>query len=779
MNTVENAEGVEDKREPSTARDQALRIALADTAERAVSDGILAVDRRGHVVFVNPRFLAFFQLKAETIEGASSRALVDAIRGKVEDPRTALAWMRQACKGGDATTNVKLRDGSVLTVVSLAAQGASANGAVLGRVWIVRDAAQAGGEPCDESDKGVLRALNQQDLAGTFVFSPDGTIDYINPKLAKMFGYGVEETLGRNFMDFVSADTHEEVRAAFQHLTDGRAHSEEISARVIRKDGGTANVVVQWSTAFRNGKPVIIGVALDMSALNEARESLAASEGLYGALVAALSEGVLMIDAGGRVVTCNEAAARTLGYTQDEIRSRNSYDPSWNMVHEDLTPLRTEEHPSAIALRTGRRVHDVTMGIRRRDGELRWVNINAQPLFDKGEAKPRAAVVSFFDVTVHKQDQDRLMQVNHALAVLSRANETVVRSSNEHDLLDEMCRVLTATGYRLAWIGLQTARPEGVVRPVAAAGGAITLSGEADKGGGTIGLEAGIDADAVLASGKPQIVSDLTTQTAVKGEKSVVPESGARIVLPLRGRTEPLGVLVLYADRPDAFGADEERLLVQLAENLAYGIGSLRERAKIEDSEKRLRGSMEAAVQAVASTLEMRDPYTAGHQRDVARLAVAIAHEVGVPEDEIEGIYLAAIVHDIGKIRVPIDILNKPGALTDLEHQLIQTHAQIGYDIIKHVDFPWPVARMILQHHERLDGSGYPAGLKGPEILQGAKIIAVADVVQAMSMRRPYRGAFGDTAALEEIQRGRGSLYDPAAVDACLKLFREKGFRFA
>ena len=242
----------------------------------------------------------------------------------------------------------------------------------------------------------------------------------------------------------------------------------------------------------------------------------------------------------------------------------------------------------------------------------------------------------------------------------------------------------------------------------------------------------------------------------------------------LHDRAEPLGVLVLYADRR-MHSRTTSNLLVQLAEDLAYGIVSLRERAKSEDSEKHLRRSMEAAVQAIASTLEMRDPYTAGHQRDVARLAVAIARDVGVPEDEIEGIYLAAIVHDIGKIRIPIDILSKPGPLTNLEYQLIQTHAQVGYDIMKNVDFPWPVAQMILQHHESLDGSGYPAGLKGDEILQGARIIAVADVVQAMSMRRPYRGAFGDAAALDEIERGRGRLYDPAAVDACLKLFREKG----
>lgn len=199
----------------------------------------------------------------------------------------------------------------------------------------------------------------------------------------------------------------------------------------------------------------------------------------------------------------------------------------------------------------------------------------------------------------------------------------------------------------------------------------------------------------------------------------------------------------------------------------------------LQQSEKRLRRSMEATVQAIASTLEMRDAYTAGHQREVARLAVAIAHELGMPEEEREGIYLAASVHDIGKISVPTTILNKPGPLTDDEFVQIRSHPNAGYEIIKHVDFPWPVAQMIRQHHERMDGSGYPAGLKGDDIILGARIIAVADVVQSMSMARSYRGPVGVSRALAEIEKGRGRLYDPACVDACIRLFREKGYKFA
>jgi len=198
---------------------------------------------------------------------------------------------------------------------------------------------------------------------------------------------------------------------------------------------------------------------------------------------------------------------------------------------------------------------------------------------------------------------------------------------------------------------------------------------------------------------------------------------------------------------------------------------------KHSNNEKLLK-SMEEVIDALASTLEIRDPYTAGHQRRVADLARAIALEVNLSDSETRGVYLAALIHDIGKIQVPTEILSKPGKLMSAEFDMIKTHPQGGYDILKKVDFPWPIAEIVLQHHERLDGSGYPCGLKGKEILMEAKIIAVADTVEAMSFHRPYRAALGKEKALDEISTHRGTLYDPDAVDACLKLFREKGFKF-
>jgi HD-GYP domain-containing protein (c-di-GMP phosphodiesterase class II) len=220
-------------------------------------------------------------------------------------------------------------------------------------------------------------------------------------------------------------------------------------------------------------------------------------------------------------------------------------------------------------------------------------------------------------------------------------------------------------------------------------------------------------------------------------------------------------------------------MLEDLANDLAYGIVTLRTRKAHEQHTVILRQSLEQSIQTIAATVEVRDPYTAGHQRRVAELTTAIAQEMGLPEEQVNGLHLAAIVHDLGKIHIPAEILAKPGKINEIEFALIKMHPQKAYDILKDVKFPWPIADMVLQHHERLDGTGYPQGLKGEQILLESRILAVADVVEAMSSHRPYRAALGIEAALGEIKRGRGSVYDPAVVDACLTLFAEKEFTFS
>ena len=199
---------------------------------------------------------------------------------------------------------------------------------------------------------------------------------------------------------------------------------------------------------------------------------------------------------------------------------------------------------------------------------------------------------------------------------------------------------------------------------------------------------------------------------------------------------------------------------------------------ELRESWEKLNEALKGTIQAMALTIEIRDPYTAGHQRRVSKLSCAIAQDLAMSEFQVEGLRVAGDIHDIGKIYVPAEILSKPGQITAIEYGIIKTHPQVGYDILKTIKFPWPVAQIVLQHHERLDGSGYPLGLVGDLIFKEARILTVADIVEAMSSHRPYRPAQGIEKALAEVVQNKGRFYDVEAVDACVKLFQESRFQF-
>ena len=218
---------------------------------------------------------------------------------------------------------------------------------------------------------------------------------------------------------------------------------------------------------------------------------------------------------------------------------------------------------------------------------------------------------------------------------------------------------------------------------------------------------------------------------------------------------------------------EEEELIV-----LADITERKRAEEEVEQSCVRLQETLEGTINTLALTVEIRDPYTAGHQLRVAQITHEIAMDLGLSEEQIRGIHMASLIHDLGKISVPAEILSKPGKLTVHEFNLLKSHSQVGSDILKNVSFPWPIAQIILQHHERMDGSGYPQCLKGEEILLEARIIGVADVVEAMASHRPYRPALGIDKALDEISKNKSILYDPDVVDACLRVFKENRFEF-
>ncbi|KTB47425.1 HD domain [Dehalogenimonas alkenigignens] len=249
--------------------------------------------------------------------------------------------------------------------------------------------------------------------------------------------------------------------------------------------------------------------------------------------------------------------------------------------------------------------------------------------------------------------------------------------------------------------------------------------------------------------------------------------------LPMVSNGTTLGVINVYLKEGHQKDSEEESFLVSASDALSGVV--LRKKAELNLTQtlSRLQRTFKQTIVAISKANEEVDPYTAGHQRRVAQLSSAIASEMGLSSDRVEGIEVAGLVHDFGKVAIPSSILAKPGRLNEFEMGLVRIHSKIGYEILKEVDFPWPIAQMVLQHHERLNGSGYPDGLTGDAILEEAKILAVADVFEAMSSHRPYRPALGVSAALNEIMSQKSVLYDPKVADTLLKLVVEKDFKFS
>lgn len=422
----------------------------------------------------------------------------------------------------------------------------------------------------------------------------------------------------------------------------------------------------------------------------------------------------------------------------------------------------------------------------RPDGTHRWIIARGEAVRDAdGTVTGLRGTVQ--DITERKLDELALERANRALRTLSAGNELLVRATDENELLQAVARSIVENGgYRMTWVGYADDNPEKTITPKAWAGieeGYLTQLhltwADSERGHGPLCR--------AIRSGAPQVSHDLQADPGFAHWRELATERGyaANFAIPLRADGKLIGALSIYAAETDAFDEEEIKLLTELADDLAFGIETLRTRAERdriawqhEHHAEILQKSLEDALHAIAYTVEMRDPYTAGHERRVGTLAVAIAQEMGLAEEKIHGIHLAASVHDLGKIQIPAEILAKPGRLSDIEFMLIKTHPQAGYDILKDVEFPWPIADIVRQHHERLDGTGYPHGLSDGSILLESRIMAVADVVEAMASHRPYRAALGIEVALKEIERGKGSAYDPAVADACLKLFREGRFSF-
>lgn len=382
------------------------------------------------------------------------------------------------------------------------------------------------------------------------------------------------------------------------------------------------------------------------------------------------------------------------------------------------------------------------------------------------------------------RNKSEIARQNWALRAHAEAITAVSHASTEEELVTSVCKVVASqTPYVLSWVGVAQQDTARSITPLGSFGAAhayideidISWSGESPAGVGAAGE--------AIRTNKTVVINDVTTDQRFIRWLPQVLKYGIRscIAVPvLNEERKPFAVLLVYSSERDTFDATEINLFEAFAIEVGFGLVVIKRQrllAAVTQSntliQEQLSVALRATIEAMSKTMESRDPYTAGHQKSVASISVALAARMGWSEDKQQVVYLAGLVHDIGKIAVPSEILTKPSKLSELEMSLVRQHVEAGYEILKDIPFPWPLANIIRQHHERLDGSGYPKQLSGDEILPEARILAVADMLEAMGTHRPYRPALGLEFAIKEIKNEAGTKLDQEVVNAACKLMQE------
>ncbi len=689
-----------------------------------------------------------------------------------------------------------------------------------------------------------------------------------NNAFCDMLDYSNEEITQMSLRDIHPEEAFDRVYKEFKLAAEEKIESTE-DIPVLRKDGSVFSADIRGGEISVGDKDYVIGIFRDTSERKAMMQALSDNEQRLRTLINTIPDLIWLKDAEGVYLLCNTTFEQLYGATEQEIVGKTDYD----FVDRELADFFRKN--DNLAMQAGEpRINEEKL-IFASDGHEAILETIKTPVTDN-QGKLVGILGIGRDISLRKEFENRIKRLSQFYAALSECNEIIIRSNDEKELLQDICRIaVQLTAITASWVGYFK-------------GEGRQLEWVAGYGEGNMAIAEATSASTIA------IVN-------IHGWLSAVS-------LPLRREGKVVGVLNLYADIENAFDEDVLQLLVEMSIDISFALDNFVLEARridsersLAESEQRFRGLVEQSLAGiyiiqdgkyvyanprlleimgytsdkniaglsiadlilqedrtkvmtqiekllqgkktplsyeararrqdgtvvdigvhgalasyrgqpaiiglvqdvtdkkraetqlntyveklqaslmqtveVATILsEMRDPYTAGHERRVAEIAVAIGREMGLTEHDLEGLRVAGYLHDIGKINIPSEILSKPGRLTELEYEIIKGHPTSGYNVLKDVDFPWPVAQVALQHHERINGSGYPEGLKGEEILLEARITAVADVVEAMGSHRPYRPGLGIKPALEEIERGNGTLYDPQVAEACLRLFREKGY---
>jgi len=499
----------------------------------------------------------------------------------------------------------------------------------------------------------------------------------------------------------------------------------------------------------------------------EAGSAISLNDELYSMVLSrsfldSLSTGYLLFNADGEIIDCNSAAVEWLGTERNQILGREWYELKSGAVRENGSPFPHDEQPSMASLRSGEPSGDVMIGVDSPGQARRWLLVRTYPLILEGQMK--GVISSFSDVS------DRVRR-DRTRRVLLEINQFVMSGIDDEDPLQYLCDTLMTYGpYAFVGVTLASSTNESGYDFVCGAADNDQLY-EAMAASPGLSVNRFGSIGTALRSNATQVLNDLKSHppSLPLGELALQFGLGSVLAIPLTPGDAQAALAIFGRD---GFSFDEITVLEleTIAKEFEFGISHLRSVAE-------LAASLEGTFGVLAEIIDARDPYTAGHQIHVGYLGEAIATHLGLDAAVIHLVRQSGEVHDIGKIAIPAEYLTRPGGLSALEFEVIKTHVTVGFNILSKASLPWPIAEVALQHHERLDGSGYPSGLLADEISLPARIIAVADVVEAMTHHRPYRPALGIEAALADVRQGAGVLYDAAVVEACLAVF-EAGFSF-
>jgi PAS domain S-box-containing protein len=555
----------------------------------------------------------------------------------------------------------------------------------------------------------------------------DGMLKFVNRAGVEIAGYSEQEITSKPFIEFIHPDDRAMVGERYLKRLRGEGSESRYTFRFITKNGDIKWLELGAALISFEGKPATLNVVTDITERKHAEEALRESEEKYRNILESIEDGYYEVDLAGNFIFFNDSTCRIFGYPQEEMMGMN------NRQFTDKESAKKLFKAFNEVYRMGEPAKEFDWQIIRKDGTKRYIEVSVS-LQKNSSGKPIGFRGVARDITERKRVEEELLRSEAKYrSVVENAQEGIFQSTAEGHHITVNQAFANILGYE---------SPEEVMATITDIPHQIYVNPKDRK----------------------KILRLVEEHGSVKGyEAEFYRKDGSRIWVSINMHAvrDEQGNL-LYYQGIDQDITEKKKMDAERQENI-----------------ERLRKSLGATINAMAVTVETRDPYTAGHQRRVADLARAIAVEMNLKSEQIDGVRMASMIHDIGKISIPSEILTKPTLLTALEFNLIKTHPISGYNILKDIEFPWPIARIVLEHHERIDGSGYPNGLKGEQILLESKIIAIADVVEAISSHRPYRAAHGIEVALDEVTKNKGIIYDPEIVDACLRLFREKNYKLA